>query len=158
MNKICTQCLVEQNIENFHTDKRLKSGKKAACRTCIYERLKNWRSRNPDKVREQTARRDRAKCKENNLKWNNRNPEYAKIARHNRRAAGTMNPNAFQILGDKYGFFCLKCKSTEKLEIDHVVPVSKQGTNDMNNLQILCMTCNRVKYIDVVDFRPKDIS
>jgi 5-methylcytosine-specific restriction endonuclease McrA len=31
------------------------------------------------------------------------------------------------------------------LEIDHIVPVSKGGTNDASNLQLLCQSCNRGK-------------
>lgn len=34
------------------------------------------------------------------------------------------------------------------LEIDHIVPVSRGGTNDISNLQTLCKACNRGKYTD----------
>lgn len=43
---------------------------------------------------------------------------------------------------------CLKCGASPtkenkvKLEIDHIVPVSKGGKNDMLNLQTLCHKCN----------------
>lgn len=35
------------------------------------------------------------------------------------------------------------------LEIDHIVPVAKGGTNDISNLQTLCKACNRGKYTDI---------
>lgn len=40
---------------------------------------------------------------------------------------------------------CNMCKTLEDLTIDHVKPLSKGGTNDMNNLQILCRKCNASK-------------
>ncbi len=49
------------------------------------------------------------------------------------------------------GFACRKCGvSVEKeptllLEIDHIIPVSKGGLTEENNLQTLCWRCNRTK-------------
>lgn len=40
---------------------------------------------------------------------------------------------------------CKYCKATEDLTIDHKNPVSKGGTNDINNLQTLCRRCNQNK-------------
>lgn len=43
---------------------------------------------------------------------------------------------------------CGKSPSTHpelSLEIDHFLPVSKGGTNDIDNLQTLCIVCNRGK-------------
>lgn len=45
---------------------------------------------------------------------------------------------------------CAWCEATEKLELDHILPVSAGGTNVKENSQTLCRLCNLWKshYID----------
>ena len=45
---------------------------------------------------------------------------------------------------------CMFCSSNDFLEIDHIVPLSKGGKNVIENLQILCRKCNRVKGNNIV--------
>ncbi len=40
---------------------------------------------------------------------------------------------------------CCNCGSKEKLEYDHIIPVSKGGSNTERNIQLLCEKCNRSK-------------
>ena len=40
---------------------------------------------------------------------------------------------------------CSKCGSRENLEFDHIVPVSKGGSNTARNIELLCEKCNRTK-------------
>lgn len=42
----------------------------------------------------------------------------------------------------KYGEKCVICGSTKNLQIDHIIPVIRNGTNEADNLQVLCKTCN----------------
>jgi hypothetical protein len=43
------------------------------------------------------------------------------------------------------GGCCVKCRSRQRLEFDHVIPVSLGGANTARNLQLLCEACNREK-------------
>ena len=43
------------------------------------------------------------------------------------------------------GYKCLKCGSTEDLQLDHIIPFSEGGTTEEENLQTLCKLCNLKK-------------
>ena len=54
-----------------------------------------------------------------------------------------------------YNFTCLSCKKKEpeiKLYIDHIKPLSKGGTDDIQNIQPLCRGCNSKKKTQEVKF------
>jgi 5-methylcytosine-specific restriction endonuclease McrA len=40
---------------------------------------------------------------------------------------------------------CVKCAGKKSLEFEHIIPVSKGGSNTERNIQILCEKCNRTK-------------
>ena len=45
-------------------------------------------------------------------------------------------------------YTCQECGNTRKetaLEVDHIVPVSQRGTDELDNLRTLCLRCNRDK-------------
>jgi hypothetical protein len=44
---------------------------------------------------------------------------------------------------------CAKCGSRNKLEYDHIIPLSKGGGNSARNIELLCETCNRLKSANV---------
>lgn len=45
---------------------------------------------------------------------------------------------------------CARCGSREKLEYDHIVPISKGGSNTARNIELLCEKHNRSKSNNVV--------
>ena len=69
-----------------------------------------------------------------------------KVKNSRRLISGTTRQNV--LMRDNYT--CQICGATvkdgAKLEIDHIIPYSKGGTNKENNLQVLCQQCNREKH------------
>lgn len=45
---------------------------------------------------------------------------------------------------------CAVCARTDRpLTIDHIVPISRGGTNELENLQLLCRPCNTSKMTNI---------
>ena len=40
---------------------------------------------------------------------------------------------------------CVDCGSRERLEFDHIIPVSRGGSNTARNIELRCEACNRAK-------------
>ena len=58
-------------------------------------------------------------------------------------------PNSVrQYIYQRDNYQCQSCGQTQTettLNIDHIIPLAKGGSNDMSNLQTLCHTCNQKK-------------
>jgi 5-methylcytosine-specific restriction endonuclease McrA len=52
------------------------------------------------------------------------------------------------MLYDAYGTPCKYCNiilTIKNLTIDHMIPISKQGSSNKDNLQVICKKCNKIK-------------
>ena len=49
MNKICSRCGIEKDVNEFEKDKRAKNGVGSCCKKCHSERSTQWNKDNPDK-------------------------------------------------------------------------------------------------------------
>lgn len=86
--------------------------------------------------------------------------EYKKSMGHKRRtlklqAQGVFTPIEWEALKMKYRYMCLCCKKCEpevKLTVDHIIPLSKGGTNDIENIQPLCGSCNSRKNTKIINY------
>ncbi|WIF21984.1 5-methylcytosine-specific restriction enzyme A [Shewanella phage vB_SbaS_Y11] len=46
---------------------------------------------------------------------------------------------------------CVGCGSSDDLCLDHIIPESRGGTSELDNLQILCRSCNSSKGIKTME-------
>lgn len=122
-------------------------------RQLIRERHKVWRDANPERWAEI--------CR----KWKQANRELVRAAGHRRRArlsesVENYTPEEWAALKAAVDYTCLMCGRQEpeiKLTVDHIVPVSKGGSNGIQNVQPLCRECNNIKHARLMDFRPEHL-
>ena len=83
--------------------------------------------------------------------------KYCEIRKQRKKdAKGSFTQEEFQKLCDKYNNKCLKCgckPENENLCADHVVALSRGGTNYISNMQPLCRSCNSNKGFKHIDYR-----
>lgn len=70
---------------------------------------------------------------------------YVRKRFHQQRTGGKFDTAAFVAKTLRLGSRCQLCgahATVRKLSVDHIIPVSKGGTNSISNLQPLCLPCN----------------
>lgn len=68
-------------------------------------------------------------------------------------AQGTFTDDEWISLLEEYGHRCLACGTSKNITVDHIIPLSRGGSNAISNIQPLCFKCNLHKGTHVVDYR-----
>jgi 5-methylcytosine-specific restriction endonuclease McrA len=172
--KRCTKCGADKPLGEFNKDKHCKDGLQRWCRECskaqwdryvsdpdnrarvLAQQRKHWentperRERKRDQIRERYHTNPEHKRKQF---------EYSNAAVHRRRAraqsnGGSHTAKEWRALCAQYNHRCLCCGEAKQLTKDHIVPLEKGGTDDISNLQPLCLDCNLRKHTRIIDYRP----
>lgn len=152
--KTCKDC-------GFTGDQSLFRPKTRQCWDCRKKYLREYEEKN------------RAKRTAQKLAWAAANPEKAKIiskqtkhrnrervcAENNRRrikkaqAKGSHTLQEWIAICILARWRCLCCKEEKPLTRDHIIPISKGGSDYIFNIQPLCRSCNSKKGVKTTDFR-----
>jgi 5-methylcytosine-specific restriction endonuclease McrA len=134
-------------------------------------RLRAWREANPDRDRQlkrkwYDANTDLAKARERirysknideirekSRAYQRANPEVSRAARQRHRArlkgnGGSFTTAELSALRQAQAGRCAYCGQThnpDELTIDHIIPVSQGGRNDITNICLACLSCNSSK-------------
>ena len=127
---------------------------KGPCSECAKIAKRNWRATNPEIAARSSAsawaKANPERHSANSKRWIQANMWYATKSTNDRRARklnaeGTFTKDDIVRLFDSQGGKCKQCDSTERLEVDHIIPLAKGGSNWPSKLQILCRSCNAKK-------------
>jgi len=140
------------------------------------EYVQKWKDNNPEKLKtirlkykkistkkEKPARNDKEtieKRRQYVSKYTSSNKDKRRALKQKRRAlvmgnGGEFTPKEWRELCESNNYKCLCCGRTEKLSADHVLPLSKGGPSNIDNIQPLCRPCNSSKGNKHIDYRNK---
>ena len=105
-----------------------------------------YQKEHPEKHAEYTAKYQKSHKEEYSAYYNVRKTRKT-------QAGGSFTAKAWLDLCKCYGNKCLRCNRRRKLTADHVIPVSKGGTSNIDNIQPLCGPCNSSKGAKSTDYR-----
>lgn len=60
-------------------------------------------------------------------------------------AEGTFTLGEWEQVKRDFKYCCAHCHQNKKLTKDHIIPLSRGGTNYISNIQPLCQSCNSIK-------------
>ena len=94
-------------------------------------------------------------------KWQRSNKDATRLIQKRRKALkkganGSHTLLEWRTLLERYDYYCLKCGRREPeitLTQDHIVPISKGGSDYITNIQPLCVSCNCSKKLNTADYR-----
>ena len=139
---LCDNCGCERESRKSNYDRKQRH----YCSTACYSaHRKTW-----DKS-EQPTWRGGVSPTEAHRRWKAKNPErmaHLKARRYAREkgAEGRHTLEEWEALKESANQKCLNCREEKELTKDHIIPLSKGGTDYIDNIQPLCRNCNSKKH------------
>lgn len=181
--KICARCNEWKPLSDFGRDRQKSDGLYTYCKSCNAEKSRNayaanadaWNARerrryqanreqrlaqvrryrlaNLERIREYDRRRSPSRYRRF---WQLRLVYTTRRRTREAQAEGKHTSAEWRELCARYDYTCLCCGRREpdiKLSKDHIVPLVMGGRNSIDNLQPLCLQCNKSKGTREIDYR-----
>jgi 5-methylcytosine-specific restriction endonuclease McrA len=100
--------------------------KNHSCITCQHEWAKDWRQRNPEKAKASRKATDKARYRRLRMA----------------RGAHTAKDIQAQMVAQRGQCFWCACLMGADYHVDHLIPLSRGGSNNPDNIVLACPTCN----------------
>lgn len=168
MTKVCVRCGVEKSTDDFYKSKTSKDGFFAWCKPCKadhrkqsyasnkereYKLHREWVVNNQERRTAQNVKATQKWVETHRAQVRQTKRRY-KLKRTEWELNGSFTQQEWNELVDTYGSMCLRCRAVGvELTQDHVIPLSKGGTNLIINIQPLCGPCNSAKGTKDTDYR-----
>jgi len=162
---ICCYCKEEKDVSLFYKDKHSKIGYKPRCKQCDSLSLnkenranyeKEYREKNKEK-RKSIVKKSMELNKEHHkqkrkeyLKTESGQSSYRKYTQKRyalKKLAFVENVSPLELYNEQNGicYICNQNFEFKKMELDHVLPISKGGKHKKDNCKMACVRCNRRK-------------
>ena len=158
-NILCPECRKEKSASEF-------SRWHIKCKACDHlEQARRWLRDNREKHLISSRiylENNREKNHAAHNRWKKEHPDEVRASKRRSEATrrarklgvgGTFTEEQWQSLCKLYCYRCLCCRDNVPLTVDHVIPLRKSETNDISNIQPLCIACNVKKNDKHIDYR-----
>lgn len=157
--KTCVTCELELPLKNFALRNKKTLLRRKECNKCRYNYSVKYKKLNREKINKMTSDyrkingdKYRAITRESVKRWKEKNPLAIRAMRENRRALeknaeGRITRKNIEDLYLKQNGKCACCgvDLNNKFHIDHIIPLSRGGSNFPENTQLLTPPCNQAK-------------
>lgn len=138
--KNCSKCEQFFPVDSFYPDRRAVDGTKSRCVVCLTEDTQKFR-RTHLKLYQKATKRWRRKHYEDALKRGRANTAKRRLFASKSKSHYT-SEDITQLLHN-LSWCCFWCKQpVVQYHIDHIVPLSRGGSNAASNITIACPQCN----------------